>query len=118
LDSRNRALLEERGVAHKVKDWATYRQFLAKAKPFVPETPYEFSRAAYAGTLEVNYWVFQCNPKVYDLAAALKASVVTGWQVNQHKKDIHSGDKVIVWVPAGFGEGRRLRQVCSSRTAA
>lgn len=103
LDSRNRALLDERGVAHEVKDWASYRQFLTKAKPLVSENPYEFSRVAYAGMHEVNYWVFQCNPKVYDLAAALNAGVVTGWQVNQHKKDIHAGDKVIVWVTGDDG---------------
>lgn len=103
LDKNNCELLEKRGVAHEVKDWKSYLQFLAGAKPLVPETPYEFSRAAYAGTQEVNYWVFQCNPKVYDLAAALKAGVVRGWQVNQHKKDIHSGDKVIVWVTGDDG---------------
>lgn len=59
------------------------------------------------------YWVFQCNPKIYDLAGALKAGVVGGWQVNQHKKDIHQGDKVIIWVTGAEGGCYALGTVTS-----
>lgn len=104
LDSRNRALLDERGVAHEVKDWFSYRQFLKEAKMLVPEPPYEFSRAAYANKSDVNYWVFQGHPKYYDVVAALRDGALKTWEVNQHKTEIHAGDKVIIWV-AGESAG-------------
>lgn len=98
LDKRNRALLDERGVAHKVKDWASYRQFMNETKQLVPETPYAFSQTAFAGGTETRYWVFQANPKYYDVVGALRDGALKTWEVNQHKKDIHPGDKVIIWV--------------------
>jgi 5-methylcytosine-specific restriction enzyme B len=113
LDSRNRALLDERGVKHEVKDWATYRQFLAEAKTRIPETPYEFSEKAPGLSSECRYWVFQCNPKVYDLAGALKAGVVKSWQVNQHRSTINIGDKVILWVTGNNGGCYALGTVMS-----
>ncbi|MCX6339404.1 MAG: EVE domain-containing protein [Candidatus Aureabacteria bacterium] len=98
LDRRNRKLLDERGVAHEVKDWASYLQFLKNARSLVPEPHYEFSHAAYAGESGRRYWVFQGNPKIYDVVGALRAGEVKTWRVNQRMKDIHPGDKVIVWV--------------------
>jgi hypothetical protein len=104
LDKKNRALLDERGVAHEVKDWASYRQFMKEAQPLVPEPPYEFSHAAFVGENGKKYWVFQGNPKYYDVVGALRDGALKTWEVNQHKKDIHSGDKVIIWV-AGENAG-------------
>lgn len=46
-----------------------------------------------------NYWVFQANPtKIYRIIDALKAGLLQSWMANQYKKDIQSGDKVILWV--------------------
>jgi hypothetical protein len=97
LDRRNRALLDVRGVEHKVNDWASYVQFLKAARQSVPEMPYEFSYEAYAGRLDVKYWVFQSNPHHYDVVGALRDGAVKTWQTNQHKKDIHPNDRVIIW---------------------
>jgi hypothetical protein len=98
LDQRNRKLLGERGVANVVKDWASYLHFLKEAEAHVPEKPYEFSRSAYAGASKCNYWVFQGNPQNYRVVDALRDGVVKTWQVNQNKKDVHLGDKIIIWV--------------------
>jgi len=98
LDSRNRELLDERGIAHEVKDWASYLHFLKEVRARVPEKPYEFSHTAFAGTPAGNYWVFQGNPKFYDVVGALKDGALKTWQVNQNKNNIHPGDRVIVWV--------------------
>ncbi|TBV25684.1 hypothetical protein DMZ43_12165 [Meridianimaribacter sp. CL38] len=46
---------------------------------------------------EINYWVFQGNPKIYDLTAALKAQHVSSWKVAAHKDNIKIGDKIILW---------------------
>lgn len=46
-----------------------------------------------------NYWVFQANPtKVYRIIDALKAGLLKSWMVNQYKKEIQTGDKIILWV--------------------
>ncbi|MFN0200473.1 MAG: AAA family ATPase [Bacteroidia bacterium] len=46
----------------------------------------------------VNYWVFQCNPKQFDIETALRENIVSNWNVSTHKEKIKMGDKVILWV--------------------
>jgi len=47
---------------------------------------------------EMNYWIFQGNPKVFDFETALKQEILTDWTVSAHKDKIKVGDKVILWV--------------------
>ena len=44
-----------------------------------------------------NSWIFQGNPKYYDVEASLKALKQQRWSVRQHKKGIKAGDKVYIW---------------------
>lgn len=44
-----------------------------------------------------NYWVFQGNPKIYDITNALKAGHVKSWKVAAHKDKIKIGDQIILW---------------------
>ncbi len=46
----------------------------------------------------VDYWVFQANPKYYDIEGALKNRVVRHWLAKQHKEELSPGDRVIIWV--------------------
>jgi predicted Mrr-cat superfamily restriction endonuclease len=39
-------------------------------------------------------WVFQANPKRFDLLQALDADSAVTWSVNQHRQDIQPGDRV------------------------
>lgn len=39
-------------------------------------------------------WVFQANPKRFDLLQALQDSDTETWSVNQHRQDIQPGDRV------------------------
>lgn len=39
-------------------------------------------------------WVFQANPKRFDLLQALRDSSTVTWSVNQHRQDIQPGDRV------------------------
>ena len=48
--------------------------------------------------LAPNYWVFQCNPTQYDILAEWQNRTDETWSVSTYKKDIHPGDKVILWV--------------------
>ncbi len=47
---------------------------------------------------EPNYWVFQCNPDQYDIFTEWQGKTKETWRVSTHKKEIKSGDKVILWV--------------------
>ncbi|MGD9617581.1 MAG: restriction endonuclease [Alphaproteobacteria bacterium] len=43
-------------------------------------------------------WLFQCNPKRFDLAALLESGVgKDDWAMNQRRKDISPGDRVFLW---------------------
>lgn len=50
-----------------------------------------------AESRQINYWVFQANPRMYDLIGALREGSVSRWKVNAHRDKIHIGDKVIIW---------------------
>ena len=45
----------------------------------------------------VNYWVFQGNPKEFDIVKALEENALKTWRVKAHKDKIKKGDKVILW---------------------
>ncbi|WP_052461069.1 EVE domain-containing protein [Psychroserpens mesophilus] len=47
--------------------------------------------------VEVNFWLFQGSPDIYNLTEALKAGHVNSWKVAAHKNRIKIGDKVILW---------------------
>jgi HJR/Mrr/RecB family endonuclease len=42
-------------------------------------------------------WVFQANPKLYDIAAAIDAGIDTNWAMNQGRKLVSPGDRVFFW---------------------
>lgn len=44
-----------------------------------------------------NYWLFQGNPKYYDVIGALKNNALKTWKVAAHKDKIKQGDKIILW---------------------
>lgn len=46
---------------------------------------------------EEAFWIFQGNPKFYDIVGALQENVLTTWKVAAHKDNIKIGDKVILW---------------------
>lgn len=42
-------------------------------------------------------WIFQANPKLYDIDAALTSLREMKWSVNQYKQSIKPGDAVFLW---------------------
>jgi hypothetical protein len=43
-------------------------------------------------------WVFQCNPKRFDLASELEKGAQTeDWSMNQHREQVSPGDRVFFW---------------------
>ena len=56
-------------------------------------------------------WLFQCNPKRFDLAPHLKSGVTEdNWSMNQHRDKVSPGDRVFFWQSGGqaclLAEGR------------
>jgi len=45
-----------------------------------------------------NYWIFQGNPKVFDVIKYINEGSSHNWSVHSHKDKIKIGDKVILWV--------------------
>jgi MoxR-like ATPase len=48
-------------------------------------------------------WIFQANADRYDVQAALKTLRQMHWLVQQHKSEIHAGDRVFLWQSGSKG---------------
>ena len=42
-------------------------------------------------------WIFQGNPKYFDIKESLKSLNTLTWGISQHKDKIHSGNTVYIW---------------------
>jgi 5-methylcytosine-specific restriction enzyme B len=42
-------------------------------------------------------WIFQGNPKIYNVAHAVRSLREDTWLVQQHKNEIRPGDRVYIW---------------------
>lgn len=103
LDRVNREYLKNNGI--KISTTLNYNNYLKHIEivndkfnnlPF-----YEISYNAWKQSFldkEINYWIFQANPSIWDIIKALEDGNVKTWQVNQHKKKIKKGDKFILYV--------------------
>ncbi len=66
-----------------------------------------------AGTLPsspARTWIFQANPKFYDIDAALANLKEMSWSVNQYKQSINPGDAVFLWKSGPEQESSQGRQ--------
>lgn len=52
---------------------------------------------------EPSAWIFQGNPKYYDVIGAVEALDKLTWAVNQYPKQIKSGDKAYIWLSGSDG---------------
>lgn len=47
--------------------------------------------------LPAHTWIFQTNPKLYNIEGALQKLKEIGWAVTRHKAEIQPGDQVFIW---------------------
>ncbi|MGB4921263.1 MAG: AAA family ATPase, partial [Enterococcus aquimarinus] len=52
---------------------------------------------------EPSCWIFQGNPKYYDVVDAVNDLNTITWSVNQYPKQIKAGDKAYIWVSGAEG---------------
>ena len=45
-----------------------------------------------------NIWIFQANPKKFNILKALLDRAVNSWRVKQYPKNIKKGDIAIIWI--------------------
>lgn len=58
----------------------------------------KFLQERFSNRNSINYWVFQGNPKEFDIVKALEDNALKTWRVKAHKDKVKKGDKVILWV--------------------
>jgi hypothetical protein len=57
----------------------------------------EYNELSFGIESNCNYWVFQGNPKIYNMQEALTSNSIKTWTVSSHKDKIKIGDKFILW---------------------
>lgn len=85
----------------KFNSYSEYLNILKRIKEKVNKPFYELSYDAWAWNntrSKVNYWIFQGNPKVYDVISAITNNALDSWTINAHRDEIKIKDKVILWV--------------------
>jgi len=65
-------------------------------------------------TKEVNYWIFQGSPKIYNIVKALKAGHLKSWKITAHRDRIKIGDQVIIWQTGSQAGCHALAEVTSN----
>ncbi|HET8863648.1 MAG TPA: AAA family ATPase [Solirubrobacterales bacterium] len=46
---------------------------------------------------EAKVWLFQANPRIFDVDRAISEEPEMTWVVRQHRKEVHAGDRVYLW---------------------
>ena len=54
-----------------------------------------------AGPGKANVWIFQANPKVFDIDRALSEEPELNWVVRQYRKAVRKGDRIYLWRAGG-----------------
>ncbi|MBU3012264.1 EVE domain-containing protein [Polaribacter vadi] len=57
----------------------------------------EFENKQVKPLKQINYWIFQGNPDIYNITNALKYGHLKSWKVAAHKDKIKIGDQIILW---------------------
>jgi predicted RNA-binding protein with PUA-like domain len=99
------------GIDPSFASWTDYTSVLERIRAVTPLPFYQLSFEAWKWGQEqreregnsttandtANYWMFQSNPKYFDLEAALANDELSDWSVSAHKASMQPGDKVIIY---------------------
>jgi len=104
------------GIDPAFNTYTEYISLLQKIKSKINIPFYELSYEAWKWNDEknnINYWIFQGNPKVFDFETALKQEILKDWTVSAHKEKIKVGDKIILWITGNKAGCYALAEVTS-----
>jgi 5-methylcytosine-specific restriction enzyme B len=105
-------LLENFNINPDIHSYKEYKEILKKIQDITGESFYSISYKAWVygneeniaeenklGTdRDINYWIFQGNPDIFDVVNAIKNNHLTSWNIRVHKDKIKKGDIVIIWL--------------------
>lgn len=94
-------LKEKLDINSNFNNYSEYLSILSHIRQKTAKPFYELSFEAWEkpdNQDELNYWIFQGNPKLFDFGTALKEDLIDDWNVAAHKDTISPGDKVIIWI--------------------
>lgn len=89
------------GIDPNFNTYSEYVEILEKIKNKSDLPFYELSYEAFKWNEKrrnIQFWIFQGNPNIFDFETALKEEVLKDWTVTSHKDKITVGDKVILWI--------------------
>ena len=102
IDGPTKPYLKEKlGIDCKFDTYTEYTDLLEVIKKKIDTPFYQLSHESYEwhkDRKQVNYWVFQGNPKVYDFVGTIKNNGIDRWNISAHRNRIKTGDKIIVWI--------------------
>lgn len=81
-------------IANKFKDWKR-SPWRNKHQSNIAEAVLDQNKGDLPPRGDI--WIFQSNPKYYDLTGAISELTEITWAVNQYTKKVHAGDKVYLW---------------------
>lgn len=61
-------------------------------------TPLVRSPQMKISTVQPSTWIFQANPKLYDIQASLRKEQYELWGCKQHVEKIKKGDRALIWI--------------------
>ena len=94
-------LAKELGIDPEFDTFTKYQKILDRVKEKTDKPFFKLSHDAWLWNEEqkkAGYWIFQCNPKKFNIIDTLQNDEVTDWSVYSHIDKIKKGDKVILWV--------------------
>jgi 5-methylcytosine-specific restriction protein B len=94
-------LKEELQINPKFNSYSYYLDILERTREKITIPFYELSYEAWKWNKErgeINYWIFQGNPKKYNSIDAISDNALKTWSVTSFKPKIKKGDKAILWV--------------------
>ncbi|MBK8516047.1 MAG: EVE domain-containing protein [Saprospiraceae bacterium] len=107
-------LKEVLSIDPEFNSYEDYKNILSQVKAKTDQAFYEISYEAWLDkSKNCNYWIFQCNPDMFDLVSALDEDLLDTWTVTAHKDKIKEGDKVIIWMTGDNAGSYALAEVTS-----
>lgn len=99
------------------ESYSDYLDIIRRIREKTTKPFYEISYDAWISytnkTDKPTYWIFQGNPKIFNIVDALKNNEIETWTVSAHKTEIKKGDKVILWVTGALQGCYALAEVTS-----
>ena len=102
INGPSKPYLEEvLGINPVFETFSEYKKILNSLKQKENKSFFQLSFDAWKWNDDLskaNYWVFQGNPKIYNVVEALNDNLLSTWNIKAHADKIKIGDRFILWL--------------------